>query len=133
MPCRISTRPRPPPKISRRPRTDSARLPLIGSARLFLRNLGTLFSRFGEADRNGLLAAFHSAALAAFARFQSAAFLAVHRAFYTLAGRLAILTASGFSAAAFRSHVIPPYRFRGGALVKVTLGHSVGRGCELDS
>src|SRR5580704_11392887 len=118
MPCRTSTRPKPPPKISPRPRIDSARLPVIGSARLFLRNLGALFPRFGEADRNGLLAAFHRAALAAFAGFQGAAFLAVQRAFYTLAGRLAVLTASGFSPAAFRWHVIPPYRFRGGRLVK---------------
>src|ERR1700730_10756187 len=120
MPCRISTRPRPPPKISRRPRTDSARLPLIALARLFLRNLRSLFPRFRQADRNGLLATFHRAALAALTRLQGAAFLAVHRAFHTFARRLAVLAASGFFPAAFRRHMLPPYQFREGAPVKVT-------------
>src|SRR6266849_7286252 len=42
--------------------------------RFFPRDLGAFFSRFGEADGDGLLAAGYAPALAAFARPQSAAF-----------------------------------------------------------
>src|SRR5271170_3273746 len=58
--------------------------------RLFPRYLGTFLARLGKSNRNRLLAAGHSAALAAFARTQRAALFAVHRALHALAGRFAV-------------------------------------------
>src|SRR5271156_2439183 len=68
---------------------DLQLLPKITS-RLFPRYLGALLARLGKSNRNRLLAAGHSAALAAFARTQRAALFAVDRALHALAGRFAV-------------------------------------------
>src|SRR5271156_5329440 len=58
--------------------------------RLFPRYLGALLARLGKSNRNRLLAAGYSAALAAFAGTQRAALFAVHRALHALAGGFAV-------------------------------------------
>src|SRR5262249_21183974 len=53
--------------------------------------------RFGQADRDRLFAALHSAAASALAALERAAFAAVHRAFHVL----------GSGAGIFACHVVP--------------------------
>src|ERR1700685_3366699 len=62
-------------------------------ARLFLfRNLLAFFACLGEGDRDGLLAAFHRAALAAFAALGRTALIAVHFVFDVAAGATRIFS-----------------------------------------
>src|ERR1700734_111952 len=63
-------------------------------------NLLAFFARFGETDGDGLLAAFHLAALTAFAALGGAALIAVHFAFDVAAGARRIFSL------AFLGHVI---------------------------
>jgi hypothetical protein len=63
------------------------------------RNLRSLFSRFGETDRYGLLSAVHFSSLSSLTRTQSATLFAMNRALDRLSGRVAILR-----------HCVSPYR-----------------------
>jgi len=62
--------------------------------RLLLRDLRAFLARFGKADGNGLLAAFHGTALTAFAGFQRALLAPFHGTLNALAGGLSVLPSS---------------------------------------
>src|SRR5580704_8266708 len=80
------------PSSSPRPTARACRA-LWRLAGLFLfRNLLAFFPRLGEADGDGLLAAFHLAALTAFAALGGAALIAVHFVFDVAAGATRIFS-----------------------------------------
>ena len=60
--------------------TAASRFALAGSTGFLTRDLGTFFSRFGEADGDGLLATLYAPALATFAGAKSAALSSAHSA-----------------------------------------------------
>lgn len=63
---------------------------ILSTLLLFTRDFGALFARFGKADRNGLLSAFHSAAFATFPGFKSSTLSSAHSALYALLSALAV-------------------------------------------
>src|SRR5260370_18101171 len=65
------------------------------SCRLLFRNLGAFLASLGEANRDGLLAAFHLSAFAPFAGTKGAFLSSVHCALSAFGSRLAILASAG--------------------------------------
>ena len=68
----------------------------LASGGFFAGHLRAFLPRFGESDRDGLLAALYSAATATFTGFERATLLSPHYALHRFAGGSTVFTTSRF-------------------------------------